>query len=173
MHWRILALMMMVGLFSCSRDTVPLKTVAQVDLQKYAGTWYEIALLPQRFEKGCHCTTATYTVKDDYVEVLNRCRKDSPEGKEKKIKGKAFVVEHSGSAKLKVQFFWPFKGDYWIIALADDYSYAMVGAPNREYLWILSRTPKMDQATYDKLVAQAKAQGFPVDQLIKTDQSCK
>lgn len=138
-----------------------LETVPYVDLKKYAGKWYEIASIPQRFQKGCTSTTATYTLTDkDYVQVLNSCNKDSVDGKESSIKGKAFVVEKSGNAKLKVQFFWPFTGKYWIIDLADDYSYAVVGHPNRKYLWILSRTAKMDENIYQQIIARIKEKGF-------------
>ena len=130
-----------------------LATVDQVDLDKYAGTWFEIASFPQRFQKGCHATTATYTKTDkDYIIVENKCRKDSINGKESSIKGKAFIDPDSGNAKLKVQFFWPFRGKYWIIDLSDDYSYAVVGHPDRDYLWILCRTPQMDSQTYDAIV---------------------
>ena len=88
-----------------------LQTVPYVDLNKYAGKWYEIASYPQRFQKGCHCTTAEYTLSDKgYVIVENRCKRDSVNGKQSYIKGKAFVEKNSGNAKLKVQFFWPFKG---------------------------------------------------------------
>jgi len=122
-------------------------------LQKYAGKWYEIASFPQRFQKGCNCTTAEYTLSEHgYVIVENRCNKGSINGKESYIKGKAFVENNSGNAKLKVQFFWPFKGKYWIIDLADDYSYAVVGHPNRKYLWILSRTPVMPEKTYNNIL---------------------
>lgn len=113
----------------------PLETVKQVDLKQYAGRWYEIASYPQRFQQGCHCTTAEYTWHPKgYVVVENRCNRDSLQGKESYIRGKAFVEPGTGNAKLKVQFFWPFRGSYWIIDLADDYSYAVVGHPNREYL---------------------------------------
>lgn len=125
-----------------------LPTVPYVDLNKYAGKWYEIASFPQQFQKGCHCTTADYTLSDKgFVIVENRCNRDSLDGKQTYVKGKAFVTKNSGNAKLKVQFFWPFKGKYWIIDLADDYSYAVVGHPNRKYLWILSRTSKMNEST--------------------------
>ena len=121
-----------------------LKTVPNVDLKKYSGTWYEIASFPQRFQKGCECTTAAYTPTDrGYLIVENRCKRN---GKTSTIKGKAFVDLNSGNSKLKVQFFWPFKGKYWIIDLADDYSYAVVSHPNKKYLWILSRKPKLDEA---------------------------
>lgn len=146
-----------------------LQTVASVNLKKYAGKWYEIASYPQRFQKGCHCTTAEYTLTDkDYVIVENRCNRDSITGKQSYIKGKAFIEKNSGNAKLLVQFFWPFKGKYWIIDLADDYSYAVVSHPNKEYLWILCRTPKMETALYDQILARLKEKGFDLSKLQRT-----
>jgi apolipoprotein D and lipocalin family protein len=148
-----------------------LKTVQRVDLKKYAGKWYEIASYPQRFQKGCHCTTAEYTLSDKgYVIVENRCNKDSVTGKQAYIKGKAFVEENSGNSKLKVQFFWPFKAKYWIIDLADDYSYAVVSHPNKKYLWILSRTPKMNETTYKEIITRLKEKGFDLTKLQLTVQ---
>ncbi|MEO7175128.1 MAG: lipocalin family protein [Saprospiraceae bacterium] len=148
-----------------------LKTVPSVDLDKYAGKWYEIASFPQRFQKGCHATTATYTLSDKgFVIVENRCNKDSIDGKESYIKGKAFVVKNTGNAKLKVQFFWPFKGKYWIIDLAPDYSYSVVSHPNMKYLWILSRTSTMDPQTYKKILASLKDKGFDLSKLQTTEQ---
>jgi len=146
-------------------------TVPEVDLAKYIGKWYEIASYPNFFQKRCHCTTATYTLSDKgYVIVENRCNRDSATGKLSYIKGKAFVVENSGNAKLKVQFFWPFKGDYWIIDLADDYSYAVVSDPSRKYLWILSRSAKMDVDVYHKIIMRLKEKGFDTLKLHTTEQ---
>ena len=148
-----------------------LTTVPHVDLALYAGKWYEIASYPLSFQKGCHCTTATYTVTDKgYVTVENRCNRDSVTGKESYIKGKAFVTKGSGNAKLKVQFFWPFRGKYWIIELADDYHYAVVSHPSQKYLWILSRTPKMDAHEYDGIIARLKEKGFDLTKLKVTVQ---
>ncbi len=148
-----------------------LQTVPYVDLKKYAGKWYEIASFPQRFQKGCYCTTAEYTPTDKGdVIVENRCNKDSINGKQSYIKGKAFVVENSGNAKLKVQFFWPFRGKYWIIELADDYSYAVVGHPNRKYLWILSRTPSINDTTYQQIISRLKEKGFDETKIRLTKQ---
>ncbi|MEP7127345.1 MAG: lipocalin family protein [Chitinophagales bacterium] len=148
-----------------------LQTVSTVDLNKYAGKWYEIASYPQRFQKGCHCTTAEYTLSDKgYVVVENRCNKDSLNGKQSYIKGKAFVEKNSGNAKLKVQFFWPLKGKYWIIDLADDYSYAVVSHPNRKYLWILSRTSKMSDEIYNQILLRLKEKQFDLTQLKLTPQ---
>ena len=148
-----------------------LKTVAFVDLQKYAGKWYDISHLPVSFMNGCECTTAEYEVTNKgYVLVTNRCRKGDP-GKWKSIRGKAFVVPNSNNSKLKVQFFWPFKGDYWIIELADDYSYAVVGDKSRKYLWILSRTPQMDQKIYDEIIIRTGNKGFAVEKLEFSEQT--
>jgi apolipoprotein D and lipocalin family protein len=148
-----------------------LQTVPNVDLKKYLGKWYEIASYPQRFQKGCHCTTAEYSLSEKgYIIVENRCNKDSVNGKQAYIKGKAFVQKNSGNAKLKVQFFWPFKGKYWIIDLADDYSYAVVSHPNRKYLWILSRTSKMDNSIYQKILNRLKEKGFDLAKLKITEQ---
>lgn len=167
-------LLLLFGMTSlAAKDLPPLQTVPKVDLMKYMGTWYEISSFPQRFQKGCRCTTAAYSMTDKgSVLVLNRCRKDSASGKLSQARGKAFVVEGSGNAKLKVQFFWPFRGDYWIIDLAEDYSYAVVGAPDRDYLWILARTPRMDEALYERLVTRCADKGFDTSRLRRTDQAC-
>lgn len=149
-----------------------LKTVAQVDLDRYTGKWYEIASYPMIFQKGCHCTTATYTKSPKgFVIVENRCNKGSVDGPESYIKGKAFVAKNSGNAKLKVQFFWPFRANYWIIDLAEDYSYAVVSDPGRSTLWILSRTPEMDQEVYDAILEKLEDWGFDLSRLRRTIQS--
>jgi len=152
-----------------SGSTVP-ATVASVDLSRYAGKWHEIASKPMIFQKGCLGTTATYTANPDgTIKVENACRKDN--GEVAKAVGRAKVVPGSGNAKLKVNFFGPFWGDYWVLALDEkDYRYAMVGNPERKYLWILSRTPTMDEGTYTRLVAIAKAQGYDLSDLAKTVQ---
>jgi len=143
-----------------------LEVVPHVELEKYLGKWYEIAHLPAKFQEGCNETTATYTLlKDGSISVLNQCTKN---GKMKQAKGKAKVVDKNSNAKLKVTFFWPFSGDYWIIKLGNDYDYSVVGTPNRKYLWILSRTPQMDDKLYSQLVEYAKSKGFDVNKLIKT-----
>jgi len=148
-----------------------LETVAKVDLNKYSGKWYEIASYPQRFQENCFCTTANYTITPKgYVIVENSCNKYSVNGEPSYIKGKAFVEENSGNAKLKVQFFWPFKGKYWIIELADDYSYAVVSHPGRKYLWILSRTPQMNHSLYLEIISRLKEKGFDVTKIKLTPQ---
>ncbi len=143
-----------------------LEVVPHVELEKYLGKWYEIAHLPAKFQEGCDETTATYTLsKDGSISVLNQCTKN---GKMKQAKGKAKVVDKNSNAKLKVTFFWPFYGDYWIIKLGNNYDYSVVGTPDRKYLWILSRTPQMDDKLYSQLIEYAKSKGFEVNKLIKT-----
>lgn len=159
-----------IFLFSMkSLNAQKLQTVAYVDLVKYSGKWFEIASFPQVFQKGCHNTTAEYTLSNKgYVIVKNECNKDSLTGKQTSIKGKAFVQKNSGNAKLKVQFFWPFRGKYWIIDLADDYSYAVVSHPNKKYLWILCRTSTIDNTIYQQIIERLKQKGFDLSKLQKT-----
>ena len=164
-----------MGLLGCgSSNYAPLDVVDKVDVNRYIGKWYEIAMLPNSFQKGCNCTTAEYSIIDtETIRVINSCRKDSTTGKVDQVNGKAFVVEGSNNAKLRVQFFWPFRGDYWIIDLdKENYQYAVVGAPSRKYLWILSRNPKMDEKLFNSLVDKCKSKGFDVNKLVKTNQEC-
>jgi apolipoprotein D and lipocalin family protein len=155
------------------------EVVASVDLARYQGKWYEIARFPNRFEKNCAGdVSATYTLADDgSIKVLNECRK--PNSEMKRAEGKARKADKNGpTSKLEVRFapaflsFLPVVwGDYWVIDLAPDYSYSVVGDPGRDYLWILSRTPVMDEAKYQKAVSAAAAQGFDVSRLVKTKQA--
>lgn len=146
----------------------PLPTVPHVDLDRYVGKWYEIAKYPVRFEKECAGdVTATYTSQPDgKIEVLNACRK--ADGQIKSSKGSAKVVDKATNAKLKVTFFWPFSGNYWILDLAPDYSYAVVGEPSRKYLWVLSRTPQMEEPTFRRIMAKLTELGYEPSRLEKT-----
>jgi apolipoprotein D and lipocalin family protein len=155
-------------------ETPPLQTVDRVELNRYLGKWYEIASFPQWFQKNCVASRATYTLrKDGKVDVLNQCQDKTPEGKLREAKGKAWIVDKQSNAKLKVRFFWPFSGDYWIIDLDADYQYAVVGHPKRNYLWILSRSPQMDSAVYDQIIERLKKQHYDVSRLKKTLQPAK
>ena len=150
-------------------DDRPLEVVPYVDLRRYLGTWYEIATIPQRFQKGCVGVTAEYSLrKNGDVEVVNTCIQDTLDGAVRKVRGRARVVDRATSAKLKVSFFWPFWGSYWIIGLDADYQWAVVGHPNRNYLWILSRSPQMDDALYDKLLRLIKEKGYDLVRVKKT-----
>lgn len=146
-----------------------LETVSKVELDRYLGKWYEIAHLPAGFQNGCNQTTATYSLRENgTIFVLNECTKN---GKYKKAEGTAKVADKQTGAKLKVTFFWLFYGDYWIIKLGENYDYAVVGTPNRKYLWILSRIPKLDEKLFLELKEFAKSKGFNVDNLILTSHS--
>ncbi|NUN08821.1 MAG: lipocalin family protein [Ignavibacteriaceae bacterium] len=154
-----------------STNYPPLETVSKVDVNRYMGKWYEIARLPFDRQKHCTCTTAEYAIIDnETISVLNSCR-DTVDNELSTAEGKAFVVEGSNNAKLKVQFFWPFKGDYWVIDLDTlNYSYALVGMPSRKYAWILSRTPVMDPVFFQRAVNHLRSTGFDVERLIETKQ---
>lgn len=132
------------------------------------GRWYEIASFPNWFQNDCTCTMAEYELQEDHVSVRNSCRKGSAQGQLDLATGAAYPVPGSGNSRLKVRFFWPFKGDYWILALDDAYQYAMIGHPSRKYLWILSRTPELSENIYQSLVAQAAQQGYDVSKLKRT-----
>jgi apolipoprotein D and lipocalin family protein len=154
----------------------PLQVVPSVDLSRYVGTWYEIARLPNWFQKQCvGDVTATYTLlSDGTIKVVNRCSKEN--GQTVEAAGKAKVADKNGpNTKLKVRFapavlsFLPFVwGDYWIIDLAPEYSYAVVGDPDRKYLWVLSRTPVMDDSVLQGILDRVKQMGYDLSGLIRT-----
>jgi apolipoprotein D and lipocalin family protein len=151
-------------------------TVAHVDLARYAGQWYEVARFPNRFQNQCVGDVVVFYAlrQDGRVDVTNTCR--TKDGSRDEAKGVARVVADDGSnARLKVRFAPAFLtwlpmvwGDYWILALADDYSYAIVGDPGRDYLWFLSRTPAISDELYESLRERAAAQGFDVARLQRT-----
>lgn len=163
----VITTMVLAGMAAVDRKG-ELAVVGAVDLSRYAGRWYEIARLPNRFEKKCaDSVTATYTLRSDgRVDVVNRCRKAN--GEYTTARGKAKIVDKKTNAKLKVTFFWPFYGDYWILDLGPNYEYAVVGAPNRDYLWILSRTPQLDEQLYQRLLRETATRGFATDRMIRT-----
>ncbi len=146
-----------------------LEVVEHVDLERYLGTWYEIASYPAWFQKNCTAVTADYSLRDDgLIRVVNSCRKGGLDGPLKQSSGRARVVDPTTNAKLQVSFFGPFWGDYWIIDLDPSYSWAVVGVPSRKYLWILSRTPTMDDALYREIVGRLPARGYTPNTLNRT-----
>jgi len=170
-HYALTLILMLLCLAPQKHRAQPLETVPFVDLSRYAGTWYEIASFPQSFQKGCCGTKAIYTLTEKgYVVVENSCFRDSLTGRETSIRGKAFVDKNSGNAKLRVQFFWPFRGKYWIVELADDYSWAAVSHPNRNYLWILSRTPRMSEEIYQDILRRLEGKAIQTSRLGRTVQ---
>ena len=178
----VIAFFMSATIVSAQQSpVVPLTVVPQVDLNRYMGTWYEIARLPNSFQGKCVSdVTATYALLDDGdIRVVNRCRKE--DGEMNEAEGIARLASKDGpNTKLKVRFapawlsFLPFVwGNYWIIALAPDYSYVAIGEPNREYLWILARTPIMDEATLAQVLEQVRQKGYDLTNLLRTTNSAK
>jgi len=141
----------------------PLEVVPFVDLQRYAGRWYEIAKYPAFFQ-GANCVgaTAEYALRPDgNVDVVNRCYAGALDGPERSVEAVARVVDPQTNAKLKVAFFGGLvEGDYWIIDLDPDYQWAVVGDPRRAFLWILSRTPSLDADVYAAIVARLPDKGY-------------
>ncbi|MDD5107751.1 MAG: lipocalin family protein [Desulfuromonadaceae bacterium] len=150
-----------------AKEQLPLVTVSKVDLTRYMGVWYEIARFDHFFQKGCIGSTASYALlPDGEIEVINRCT-DEKDNSPREAKGRAWSVEPDGNARLKVSFFWPFRTDYWIIDLGENYEYAVVGAPSRQYLWIMARKPEMGEAVYQKILGLVTKQGFPIGRLVR------
>lgn len=177
---RALVLGLVCFLSLASHAQAPLATVPRVDLDRYAGRWFEIAKVPNRFQNQCaRDTTATYTRRDDgTVAVVNRCVR--ADGSIDDIAGVARVVDADTRAKLEVSFLpawlrwtgigW---GRYWVIALADDYRYAVVGEPSREYLWILARAPVLDAADRAAIDTALRASGYDPARLAESPHSMK
>ncbi len=163
------------ALTSCDEEeeTCPdVTTDSDANLDQFLGLWYEIASFPQFFSLGCTCTTAEYTLlADGSVNVSNNCilLGGAPNG----IEGNAFAPDPSDFSKLKVSFpVSPQPGDYWILEFADDASYMLVGNPDRDQLFVLSRTPQLDNVIYQGLLSIAEDMCFDIDNLDETPQTC-
>lgn len=166
--WRVLATALLGG---CASVPHGLEPVAGFEVDKYLGTWHEIARLDHSFERGLTQVTAEYFRRDDgSIQVVNRGY-DAASGKWREARAVARFADSSDVASLKVTFFWPFSGAYHVIILdRDGYNYAMVTSSSRDYLWILARQKRLDPVVLKSLVAQAKEWGFETDRLIYVDQ---
>ncbi|WP_251359731.1 lipocalin family protein [Kangiella sp. TOML190] len=155
-----------IFLVSCSVKPTDIAVEQNFVLERYLGTWYEVARLPNRFEQNLNKVTANYSLKKDGgVRVINRGFNSKTQQWEE-AEGKAYFVGEPNVAALKVSFFGPFYGGYNVISLDNEgYQYALVAGPARDYLWILARTPNLDQAIVAKLVAKAKKEGFATQKL--------
>ena len=173
-----LAAVAVPGALGAERQAAPVEAVPRLDLDRYAGRWYEIARLPNKFQDDCACcVTATYTPRDGgRLTVVNECR--TADGKPNAVEGVAIRATADGPAsKLKVRFapgFLSFLGfvwgDYWVLDLAEDYSHALVGSPDRKYLWVLSREPTMDEERYAGILEKAGGMGFDTTRVQTTAQ---
>lgn len=172
---RALILAAMLGLTACAATQpgpeTP-RTVERVDLSRYLGLWHEVARLPQRFQDSsslrCEEVTAEYApLSEGRISVRNSCVNALDPARPRRVAtGQAYVVEGSNNARLRVSFFWPFYGDYWVFGLDPDYRWALVGSPSRRSLWLLSRTPSLPPAEMERALAIARAQGFDLGPLI-------
>ncbi|MGB2868947.1 MAG: lipocalin family protein [Bacteroidota bacterium] len=162
-----------------AQETRPLEVVPSIEVDKYMGTWYEIARLPNSFQSSCKGEiTATYTLLEDgKIKVVNKCKKE--DGSYSEAEGKAKRADEDlPNSKLKVRFapaylsWLPFVwGNYWIIDLAKDYTYAVIGEPDRKYLWILARKPAIDETLYKEIIERIQRQGYDLSTLMKTPQA--
>ena len=151
--------------------TIDTTTVKHLDIEKYLGTWYEIARFPHSFEKGLVGVTATYSLrKDGKIRVVNQGFKGTLDGKLSTAEGKAKIPDLNDPSRLKVSFFLFFYGDYYVLELDEEYGWAMIGSSSPNYFWILSRTPQMDREVFLKLLDNAKERGYDLDQLIEVEQ---
>lgn len=178
---RFCIVLLMVHLFvldaAAEQDKAPLKAIAQLDLQRYLGRWYEIAKFPNRFQRQCVWgTSADYSLlPNGHIRVLNQCRNSA--GNWEHAIGVAKPIEGPSTAKLKVRFapewlsFLPFVwGDYWVVDLDEKYELVAVSEPQKEFLWILSRTPAVSDAAYTELLGRLAAMGLDIQKLEKTPQ---
>lgn len=180
MHRTALAALAALGAFTLAAcqppsgrgsDAPPLQTVERVEIDRYLGRWFEIARYDHGFERGCTGVTADYARREDgLIDVTNTCYQGGLDGEVETANGRARIAGETTNAQLEVSFFGPFWGDYWIIDLADDYSWAVVSEPEGRYLWILSRTPQMDEAVLEDRLDWLETQGFDTSMLIMVEQ---
>ena len=169
----IFFILLAVFIYSCNgQNTMIDKTVVKkLEIEKYLGKWYEIARYNHRFEKGLVGVTATYSMREDgKIKVVNEGFKKTLKGEKSVSVGKAKIPDSNVPSKLKVSFFWFFYGDYYVMELDENYQWAVIGSSSDNYLWILSREPKMDEGTYNKLLAGLTKRGYDVSKLIKVEQ---
>jgi lipocalin len=146
-------------------------TVKELDLNRYLGTWYEIARFPHSFEKNLVGVTATYSLRDDgKIKVVNKGYKNTLDGELSVAEGKAKIPDKSQPGKLKVSFFWIFYADYFVLELDDNYQYVMIGSSSPKYFWILSRTPQIAPEVYEMLLEKARKRGYNLEKLEKVPQ---
>ena len=162
-----------LSLISCKmqKSKIDKTVVEQLDIEKYLGTWYEIARYDHSFERGLVGVKANYSMRaDGKIKVLNSGYKDSLEGKFSEAIGKAKIPNSNIPSKLKVSFFWIFYGDYFVMELDENYQWAVIGSSSDKYLWILRRSPQIKKETYTELTNKLKKRAYEVSNLIKVAQ---
>jgi len=170
---RFLPVLLLAAGCSTARGLPPLQTAPQVDLTQYIGTWFQIAAFPTSFEEGCVGTQVTYAFGNDGdLTVFDECRERALDGPVRSRRGRAWLADPANPAKLDMQFYWPLPlyQRRWILEVGAGYAFAAVGAPDRNSLWIYSRSPQLDAATFGTLVSRMQAQGYDTSRLSKTPQ---
>lgn len=146
----------------------PPEVAADFDVGRYLGQWHEVARFDRFFQRDCWASTVSYARRDDGdIAIVNTCHRDSPDGKLSRVEGRAWVEDPAVPAKLKVRFFWPMSSPYWVLEVAPDYSWALVGNAKKSSCWVLSRTPDVSEALYAQLLEKLKAHGYDVTKLIR------
>ena len=167
----IFSVLFLLNCTNTSSQMIDKTTVKELDLNRYLGTWYEIARFPHSFEKNLVGVTATYSLREDgKIRVVNQGYKTTLDGERSIAEGKAKIPDPSEPGKLKVSFFWIFYADYNVLELDDDYQFVMIGSSSPKYFWILSRTPQMDSVTYEMLLEKARKRGYNLEKLYQVPQ---
>jgi apolipoprotein D and lipocalin family protein len=170
----VFILMLMIIFSSCKAQNTMIdkNVVKELNIERYLGKWYEIARFDHRFERGLVGVTANYSLRDDgKIKVVNSGYKDSLNGKFSQAVGKAKIPNPASEpSKLKVSFFWFFYGDYFVLELDEDYQWAVIGSSSDDYLWILSRTPQVDDKLYKSLLGKLEKRGYDISKLITVEQ---
>jgi apolipoprotein D and lipocalin family protein len=166
---RFIVLIVIMGLLiSCTKDH---KTVPRVDLERFMGDWYVIAILPNMIENNAVNGIESYSMnKDGTIAITYKFRKGSPNGKEKVLTPRGKIYNTATKAEWRVQMFKPFWYPYLVIDLADDYRYTVIGVPNRKYVWIMSRTPEISEPDYIYILANLQKEGYKTDKITKMPQ---
>ena len=166
-------LLLLIYLAGCSMNShQPLKTVDQLDLQRFMGNWYVIANIPTFVEKGAVNAVENYALEDDgTIAVTFTYHKEDRSKPRKTMKSRGFVVPGTSNAQWKIQFFWPIKFPYYVIDLDEDYKYTVIGLPNRKYLWIMAREPYLDEEIYEGIIQRVREQGFDISKIQRVPQN--
>ena len=172
---RIILLLVFINLmhnpFIAYSQGKELAVVSHLDMKRYQGIWFEIAHNPWFVEKDCYAMVAHYKLNDEgELDIINACRKNGFHGEISKIEGTGWIVKEEEPGKLKVQFLWPFTLDYWVIVVGVNYEYAVVGEPDKENIWILSRRPYLDKDVRSQVIKDLRVQGYDLSGLIWTPQ---
>lgn len=167
----LLSILLLMASCKCQNSMIDKTVVKELDIEKYLGKWYEISRYDHKFERGLVGVTAFYSFrKDGKIRVVNTGYKESLDGEKSQAIGKAKIPNPDIPSKLKVSFFWIFYGDYFVLELDENYQWAVVGSSSDKYLWILSRTPKMDESIYSELLKKLSDRGYDVSKLMKIEQ---